>query len=116
MGSTSKTGSSSTHPDPRPSNRRPVLSFEETTLLAAALDGDAVAVGTIYDLHAAPLYRVARCLLGSSSGAERVVVNVLVRACTSPGVVRPDGGSLRVALLGLTQRECRDNRRGPGRV
>lgn len=88
----------------------------EAGLLAAALDGDLDAVGSIYDLHAASLYRVAQCLLGSTAVAEHVVVTILVRACTSPGVVRPDAGSLRTALLCLTQRECRDSMNRPGWV
>lgn len=64
-------------------------------------------VAAIYD-DAPPLYRLARCLVGSAA-AEIVVVELLVDACRRPTAVEA-GGSLRSQLVRLTYQRCRDLR------
>lgn len=90
-------------------------SVGDAAVLSAALAGDIEAVGAIYDDHAAPLYRLAVCLLGAREAAEDAVVDVLGRACTVPGAVQVGVGvgvgeqSLRTALVQLTYRRCRES-------
>lgn len=79
----------------------------DAALLSAALAGDIQAVAAVYDGHAGPLYRLASCLLGSTSAAEDVVVDVLGEACTVPGAIDAGTQSLRTALVHLTYRRCR---------
>jgi DNA-directed RNA polymerase specialized sigma24 family protein len=76
----------------------------EERLLRRAQRGDQSAVAAVYDCHAAALYRLAVCLVGRPL-AERVVVDVLVTACTRPDVLT-GGGSLRTRLVRLTHRTC----------
>lgn len=89
----------------------------ERRLLAAALVGDERAVGLLYDAHADALYRLARCALGPGAGAESIVVDVIVEACTPPGLHAGGAatGSLRFELARRTYERCRDRRPGgPG--
>lgn len=84
----------------------------ERRLLAAAFRGDERAVGAIHDTHAGALYQIALLALGTGAAAEDVVTDVILEACTPPGLHLGDTAeaSLRFKLVRRTFERCLDRR------
>lgn len=96
--------------------RAPDAAGRDLRRLSAAFAGDERAVGSLYDEHVDSLYRLACRTLSSSRQAQDVVVDVMVQACTAPGLLVADGrqeGGLRLALARRTYERCLELRR-PG--
>nr|WP_067285588.1 RNA polymerase sigma factor [Streptomyces jeddahensis] len=78
-------------------------------------DGDADAVGELFDAYARSVYNHAFRLTGDWSAAEDVVSLTFLEAWRLRGRVDADGGSLRPWLLGIATNVARNTRRAARR-
>jgi RNA polymerase sigma factor (sigma-70 family) len=88
-------------PDPQEPDDRVVVGQ-----LAA---GDQGALATLYDRHGSACYRLARQVTANATLAEDAVQEAFLGLWRSPGSYRPDRGTVRSWLLGLTHHKAVDS-------
>jgi RNA polymerase sigma-70 factor (ECF subfamily) len=80
----------------------------ERVLLARLVAGDDLALGEVYNLHGAYVFRLARRVTGSERAAEDVVQETFVRLWERPHDVDLSRGSLRTFLGVVAHRRSVD--------
>jgi RNA polymerase sigma-70 factor (ECF subfamily) len=80
----------------------------ERVLLARLVAGDDMALGDVYNIHGAYVFRLARRVTGSERAAEDVVQDTFVRLWERPHDVDLDRGSLRTFLGVIAHRRSVD--------
>lgn len=80
----------------------------DASLLSLVAQGDADAIGVIYDRHCSPVYSLALHILGEAWKAEDVLHEVFLKVWRGPSLFT---GPLATALLATTCRSALDAKR-----
>jgi RNA polymerase sigma-70 factor, ECF subfamily len=84
---------------------------EDFELVTAMARGDAAALGSLYDRHAARMYSLAKKIVVTPSSAEDIVQEVFLEAWKKAASYDPARGGVKSWLLMRTRSRCIDFRR-----
>jgi RNA polymerase sigma factor (sigma-70 family) len=93
----------------KPFNRPPADSSSDAAIMARVANGDAAALGILYERYAVSLLRFARRL--ERHDAEDIVQQVFMRALRLAPKFDPDARSARPWLFAITARVVQEHRR-----
>lgn len=85
--------------------------YSDEQLVHTLADGDAAALGVLWDRHARPVYSLALRMLRDRGWAEEVVQDVFVRLWSNPRMYDAARGDLRRWLLTVTHHAAVDGLR-----
>lgn len=86
--------------------------YSDEQLVRTLTDGDAAALGVLWDRHARPVYSLALRMLRDRGWAEEISQDVFVRLWANPRMYDAARGDLRRWLLTVTHHAAVDGLRG----